>query len=229
MTLEISYARQSLSQELRASQEAVEALGTQYSMTLTNEAAQPWTFFVYQKMPQPSADVFSMAWFCSPYKLRVGNRIKFTWEIDYNFVWSDTGVLMPGVDFHASGDVDCSPAGANTTEFSLTDGPGLSTPVKGPPTGSLVINDAANVPNNRYSVGIGMSGTGTYCVQAGTNLKHTFTPTPSYWIAAGTNVKIGTVLNIDTITQTAEAKFPPAVYDLNCVLQADNTWDISPA
>ncbi|WP_299816780.1 protein rhiA [uncultured Roseibium sp.] len=229
MTLEISYARQSLSQELRASQEAVEALGTQYSMTLTNESAQPWTFFVYQKLPQPSADVFSMAWFCSPYKLRVGNRIKFTWEIDYNFVWSDTGVLMPGVDFHASGDVDCSPAGANTTEFSLTDGPGLSTPVKGPPSGSLVINDAANVPNNRYSVGIGMSGTGTYCVQAGTNLKHTFTPTPSYWIAAGTNVKIGTVLNIDTITQTAEAKFPPAVYDLNCVLQADNTWDISPA
>ncbi|POF31774.1 protein rhiA [Roseibium marinum] len=229
MTLEISYARQSLSHELLASQEAVAAQGTKYSMTLINEAAQPWTFYVYQKMPQQVADVFSMAWFCSPYEIRVGNRIRFTWEIDYNFVWSDTGQLMPGVDFYASGEVDCSPAGNNTTEFSLTPGPGLSTPVKGPPTGSLVIKDAADVPNNRYSVGIGMSGTGTYCVQAGTNLTHTFTPTPSYWLAAGTNVKIGTVLNIDTIAQTAEAKFPPAVYDLNCVLQADNTWDISPA
>ncbi|TIS14246.1 MAG: protein rhiA, partial [Mesorhizobium sp.] len=45
----------------------------------------------------------------------------------------------------------------------------------------------------------------------------------------GTNLKIGTVLNINTVTQTAEAKFPSAVYNLDCVLQGDNTWDVSPA
>ena len=92
-----------------------------------------------------------------------------------------------------------------------------------------MIKDAADVPNNKFSVGIGMSGTGTYATQAGTNLTHVFTPTPSYWVAAGTNAKVGTVLNIDTITQTSEAKFPSAVYDMNCVLEQDNSWSISQA
>lgn len=229
MSMEISYARNTMTDEMRASQSAEAALdqGTQYSMTLHNESAQGWTFYVYQKAPQPSADVFSLAWFCSPYKIRVGNKIKFTWEIDYNFVWSDTGMLQPGVDFAASGVKDCSPAGDNTTEFSLTGGPGLSAPVTGQPKGSLIINDAASVPNNRFSVGIGMSGTGSYAVQAGTNLQHIFTPTPSYWIAAGTNTQIGSVLNIDTIAQTKQAKFDPAVFNIDCVLDDKNIWAIS--
>ncbi len=230
-SIEISYASNTMTREMRAAQDRENALaaGTQYSVTLKNESAQAWTFYVYQKAPQPSSDVFSLAWFCSPYKIRVGNKIKFTWQIEYNFVWSDTGELIPGVDFDASGTADCSPAGENTTDFSLTGGPGLSDPIKGGPSGSLVINDASNVPNNRFSVGIGMSGTGTYVTQAGTNLKHLFTPTPSYWIAAGTNTKIGTVLNIDTITQNTEAKFDPAVFDLNCVLNKNNTWEITSA
>ncbi|TQX84479.1 MULTISPECIES: protein rhiA [Rhizobium] len=231
MTLHISYAKKEITDQARASQPASQALtqGTQYSLLLKNQSAQAWTFYVYQKMPQPVADVFSLAWFCSPYQIRVGNQIKFTWEIDYNFVWSDTGQLIPGVDFLASGDQDCSPAGANTTTFSLDGGPGLSVPVKGDPAGSLVIKDAPSVPNNRFSVGIGMSGTGTYVVQAGTNLTHTFTPTPSYWIAAGANMRIGSVLSIDTITQTSEAKFPSAVYNLVGTLQEDNSWVINPA
>ncbi|SCB39917.1 protein rhiA [Rhizobium hainanense] len=231
MTLHISYANKEITDHARASQSASAALtqGTQYSLLLKNQSAQPWTFYVYQKMPQQVADVFSLAWFCSPYQIRVGNQIKFTWEIDYNFVWSDTGQLIPGVEFLASGVQDGSPSGANTTTFSLDGGPGFSNPVRGDPAGSLVIKDAANVPNSRFSVGIGMSGTGTYVVQAGTNLTHTFTPTPSYWIAAGTNVSIGTVLSIDTITQTNEAKFPSAVYNLVGTLQEDNSWTVNPA
>ncbi|MGO7770744.1 protein rhiA, partial [Rhizobium ruizarguesonis] len=74
-----------------------------------------------------------------------------------------------------------------------------------------------------------MSGTGTYVAQAGTNLLHTFTPTPSYWIAAGTNVTLGSVLSIDTITQTREAKFPSNFFNLVGVLQEDNTWDVKSA
>jgi hypothetical protein len=36
------------------------------------------------------------------------------------------------------------------------------------------------------------------------------------------------VLNIQTITQNAEARFPSAVYEMRCELQEDNTWDITP-
>lgn len=205
------------------------AAGTPYQLKLVNQSAQPWTFYVYQKLPDQVADVFSLAWFASPYKISVGDSIKFKWEITYNFVWSDSGVLIPGVTFDAGGTKDADPNGENTTTFSLDPGPNLSVPVKGNPKGSLVISDADDVPNNKFSVGIGMSGTGTYAVQAGTNLTHTFTPTPSYWIAAGANVQIGTVLNIQTIAKTAEAKFPAAVYSLVGTLGENNKWTIVPA
>ncbi len=201
--------------------------GTQYNLTMKNEAAQSWTFYVYQKAPELSSDVFSLAWFASPYEIRPGNKISFTWEIDYDFVWSDTGTLIPGVTFEASGSQPCSPAGDNTTDFNLVDGPGLSTPTQGDPAGSLVINDGSDVPNNQFSVGIGMSGTGTYAVQAGANLQHIFTPTPSYYVAAGTNVKIGTVLNIDTITQNKEVKYGANVYEVTATLNESNVWDLS--
>jgi len=203
---------------------AAAAAGTTYSLTLKNQSAQAWIFYVYQQMPAQSNDLFSLAWFASPFMITVGNRITFEWDIVYNFVWGATGTVRPGVTFNASGEIDGDPSGANTTTFSATPGPNLSAAVKAPPSGSLVINDADDVPNNTFSVGIGMSGTGTYVVQAGPNLKHQFTPTPSYWIAAGTDVKVGTVLDIQTVTRTIEAKFPVNVFAQTWTLNESNTW-----
>lgn len=204
--------------------------GTQYSLKMINNSSQPWTFYVYQKAPQPSSNVFSLAWFASPFMIRDGgDSITFKWEITYNFVWSATGLLIPGVTFDAMGTKPANPNGENTTTFSTSPGPGLSTPVQAPPEGSLVIKDANDVPNNKFSVGIGMSGTGTYAVQAGTNLKHQFTPTPSYWVGAGIDLQIGTVLSIQTSNPTKEVKFPPAVFSMEATIGEDNLWTIKPA
>lgn len=198
--------------------------GTAYSLTLKNDSAQPWTFYVYQKQPEQATDLFSLAWFASPFLITVGSQIRFQWQIEYDFVWGATGIVTPGVTFSAGGTVGTDPAGFNTTTFSSLPGPNLSTPVVGPPPGSLVINDTGDVANNTFSVGIGMSGTGTYVVQAGPNLKHQFTPTPSYWIAAGTNIEVGTVLDIQTITTTAEVVFPPNVFSVTKTLNEQNIW-----
>jgi hypothetical protein len=203
---------------------AAAAAGTPYSLTLINKSAQAWVFYVYQKQPVPANDVFSLAWFASPFTITVGNRITFEWQIVYNFVWGATGTVRPGVTFNAGGEIDGDPSGANTTTFSALPGPNLSAAVKAPPSGSLVINDADDVPNKVFSVGIGMSGTGTYVVQAGTSLKHQFTPTPSYWIAAGTDVKVGTVLDIQTVTRNSEVKFPVNTYKQTWTLNESNIW-----
>ncbi len=207
---------------------AITAAGraTSYSLTMVNRSGGNWTFYVYQKLPQPQPNIFSLAWFASPFVIVDGSLIKFEWEINYNFVWSATGSVRPGVQFEASGVEDCDPNGNNTTEFSVNPGPHLTTPVRGQPSGSLVIKDAPIVPNQTYSVGIGMSGQGTYVVQAGANLSHIFSPTPTYWIAAGQNVKVGQVLNIDTITQTAEVKFPVNEFRKVATLHEDNTWSL---
>jgi hypothetical protein len=57
----------------RARDNALLATGNEYSLTLKNDSAQPWTFYVYQQMPKQSANVFSLAWFCSPFQINVGN------------------------------------------------------------------------------------------------------------------------------------------------------------
>ncbi len=203
----------------------VEATGTPYKLTLINKSASPGTLYVYQQLPnQQSANVFSLAWFASPYQIVPGAQIQFQWTIDYTFVWGQTGTIQPGVTFSAGQTIDADPSSINTTTFSTSPGPNLSPAVAGPPSGSLIINDAANVPNNSFSVGIGMGSAGTFVTMAGPNLIHTFTPTPTYWIAAGTHVQVGTVLDITTVTQNLQVQFPVNVYAVTCELNTSNQW-----
>jgi rhizosphere induced protein len=196
-----------------------------YNLTMRNRSGSAWNFYVYQQMPnQESANVFSLAWFCSPFKIVSGNQISFQWTIDYTFVWGAVGTIQPGVTFSAAGQQQANLVSANTTKFDVSPGPFLSTPVAGPPQGSLVINNTAAVPNNTFSVGIGMGDAGTFVTAAGANLKSTFTPTPTYWIAAGTNVQVGTILDITTVTQNAQVIFPVNVYSADYTLSTLNTW-----
>lgn len=82
--------------------------GQDYYLLLKNESISPWIFYVYQKEPDiPSKDVFSLAWFASPYKINPGGHIQFNWKIDYEFVWSDSGEVKPGITFEAGGSKDC--------------------------------------------------------------------------------------------------------------------------
>jgi hypothetical protein len=196
-----------------------------YSLTLINNSASPWTFYVYQQMPnQQSANVFSLAWFCSPFQIVPGASMQFQWTTDYTFVWGATGMIQPGVTFSASQTIDANPASANTTTFSIAPAPNMSPAVAGPPQGSLVINDAAGVPGNTFSVGIGMQDAGAFVTAAGPNLVHTFSPNPTYWIAAGTDVRIGTILDIATVTQNLQVIFPANVFALSYTLGQSNQW-----
>jgi hypothetical protein len=231
MSLHISHVDKELTKAERAAQGKNPATtqGLQYSLVMNNQSANSWIFYVYQRLPQPTGDGFSLAWFCTPYPIQPKARTRFTWQADYEFSWADTGALVPGVEYRASQTESCNPEGANTTELSMSSAPDLSPAVKNPPSGSLVIRQAANVPNNRLSVGIGMSGAPVYAFQAGPNMMHTVMAVPNYWIAFGTNVRAGMVLDVDTIMSPAEAKFPNGVYDLDCTLNQNNTWTISPA
>ena len=69
-----------------------------------------------------------------------------------------------------------------------------------------------------------MGDAGTFVTAAGPSLLHTFTPTPTYWIAAGTDVKIGTILDITTVTQNLQVIFPIGVNDASYTLGANNQW-----
>ncbi|MBV5333925.1 protein rhiA, partial [bacterium] len=51
--------------------------------------------------------------------------------------------------------------------------------------GSLTVQQLSNVVPNQTSVGVGMSGSGTFAIQAAPNMTAVFTPHPNYWVVFG--------------------------------------------
>ena len=141
---------------------------------------------------------------------------------------SATAVVKPGITFKASGLKHCDPQDANTTTFMFQDGTSVfSDPVSADNKGTLYIHDDAAIPSQTFAVGIAMSGGATSITNAGPNLTHMFTPTPVYYIAAIDEVEEGEVIDIKTVTKTAELQFPTGVYNMTATLQANNTWSIT--
>lgn len=129
----------------------------------------------------------------------------------------------------ATGTKACDLESKNKTRFTFDDDtPRLGDPTSGGKEGTLTITNGSTVPPNTFSVGVGMSGKGTYVVNAGPNLKHQFTPEPAYYVAAIDQVVEGQVMDIQTITQAGELKFSDNQYGLVATLKGDNTWDIKP-
>lgn len=203
-------------------------IGTQYSVTLVNSSNRPWKFFVYQTPPPDAAEAVSLAWIASPFRLQIGAKITFNWEISYQFMWAESGVLQPGVTFDAVAMKDANLVTANTANFTLTNNsPNLSDPAGGGTSGTLTINDGPNVPPNQYSVGVAMSNKGAFAVDADANLEHFFTPNPMYWVCAIDEIEEGQVMNIKNIAQCAKFKFPSGVFSMTGTLNSKNLWEFA--
>ena len=199
-----------------------------YQVTLKNESNQAWKYFLYQEPPPDAPDAHSLAWLVSSHKIAVGDYIKFEWSIKYQCVWAESGELVPGVRFVAGGPKNADLTVQNMTKFSLTkDTPSLSAPATGGRSGSLTIIDGPNIPPNKFSVGVAMSGKSTYVVNAGPNLKHVFTPRPSYWVCAVNEVKEGDVMDIEILSQNKMFTFPINVFNQIGTLNACNSWEFN--
>ena len=201
--------------------------GVQYTVNFLNKSTNPGSACVYQEDPNLGVEnVMSLAWF-SMYAFPT-TSILFQWTIDYSFVWGQTGQLVPGVQFNAAQtwSADLSNTNQVTLDY-LSNAYTFENQTKGPAPGSLTVSETAAVPLKQASVGIGMSGAGTFVVQAQPNLSLKFTPHPRYWITFGT-FRQGQVLDITQITGAQEIDFPPGVYSMAAILNADNSWTIQP-
>lgn len=206
----------------------VAANGRRFTLKCVNNSSANWVFYVYQRMPDQQYDVYSLAWLASPYALFPGSMMTFTWSLDMSFVWGNTGMLMPGVMFTTSAMQPCDASGANMTTFSV-DGnmPRLSPPVNSGQPGRLTILTAANVPNRIFSTGIGMSGQAAFAQQANANMHQIYNASaPQFWIAAGRQMQVGTVLS-DNGNMATQVSFPAGVDSLTATLNMNNTWSIS--
>lgn len=210
--------------------------GNKYTLRVVNNSGSFYDMCVYQVDPDIGVpNVMSLAWFSKP--AADTTAVTFQWEIDYSFVWSEIGKLLPGVLFDAT---QAWPANPDTLGISTKDTAGNqialskannaynfeSIGISGTPQrGSLYVRELENLPLGEASVGIGMSGSGTFAVQARNNATLTFTPHPVYWLAAGTYAQ-GEVLDIGEMTDPASIEFGVNNYSMTAILQPDNKWKV---
>jgi hypothetical protein len=210
--------------------------GTTYTLTVQNESINVFDMCVYQVDPNiGNPNVMSLAWFTQ--ESYPTTKTVFSWQIDYSFVWSQTGVLVPGVTFNASQSwpADPSVVGVSTSKTAGNQ-IGFSKPSKAytftstatpkAQIGTLYVAEDKTLPLQQASVGIGMGGSGTFAVQAQPNLPLTFTPHPVYYLTAGQYSK-GEVLDIGAVTNPVPIEFGPGVFDMTATLNKDNTWTLS--
>jgi rhizosphere induced protein len=199
--------------------------GVTYTVNFINNSVDQGDVCIFQQDPDISnPNVLSLAWFSK--LVFPTTTVKFQWQINYSFVWGETGTLVPGVLFDASQTWGADLSTNNKVTLAYQGAYTFENQTKGPQPGTLYIAEDSSLPINQASVGIGMSGAGTFVVQAQPRLNLTFTPHPRYWIAFG-NFTQGQVLDIGQISNPFELDFPPNVYSITVTLNADNTWSES--
>lgn len=201
---------------------------TTYSLTCVNNSQLSGSFAVFQKAPPMTipGNVFSLAWFARPTAPK--SKVTFTWNLEYSFVWSETGLLQPGINFSASQAMPADPNGQNLIQLTQ-DTYGATTfanPSASGAIGSLTIQQLPNVAPNRTSVGVGMSGSGTFAVQAAPNMTAVFTPHPNYWVIFG-NFVTGDVIDIEDVTNAVEVTYGGALTTRSATLGIDNLITVS--
>jgi hypothetical protein len=178
---------------------------TTHRLRVINNSSNYADFCVYQQDRDLGVpNVQSLAWFAK--SLFPTTVATFTRTIDYSFVWSETGVLKPGVLFEAS---QVWPADLSN------------------PADSQVL---FNHLDEAYSFEHGQAvpaAAPSPCRPSRTACSPS-TPHPAYWVTAGT-FEHGEVLDIGSILgDSAEIQFPPGVYNMTAILNLDNTWTVQP-
>ncbi|MFA8300659.1 MAG: hypothetical protein ACEPOV_10890 [Hyphomicrobiales bacterium] len=196
-----------------------------YTLNVINNSTQNGNFCVFQENPDITDPyVMSLAWF-NKYAFPK-TKLSFNWTIDYGFVWSQTGRLTKGVIFNASQDFPANLKSTNQITISKEQGAYyFHDQRRGPKEGTLYIEEDNTIPSNQVSVGISMSGKGTFAVQGQPNMSALFTPHPKYYVVFG-NFIDGEVLDVTKISNKFEIDFPPNVYSVTAVFNPDNTWSM---
>lgn len=198
----------------------------QYSITLVNHSSMSGAFAIFQKTPDILVPgMMSLAWMTK--NTHPNTQVNFDWSTDYNFVWDETGELVPGITAEASQVVAADLTSANSIVLSYDEwGFSFSKTAAEANPGSLLIKEDATVPPMLASVGIGMSGSPTFLVQAQPNINLVFTPHPEYWVAFG-NFSQGQVLEMDEINNCQQINFLPNTNHVKVTLNPDNTWSVN--
>lgn len=197
-----------------------------YTIRFENHSTDAGDFCVYQTSPDMETyNVMSLAWFAK--RCHPETEAAFSWEVAYNFVWSETGVLRPGVVFNASQSVNADLDSNNKITLNYDGAYAFKDQATADKTGTLFIKQDGSIPLKQAAVGVGMGDSPAYAVQAQPNRMLKFTPHPTYWVTFGTFTP-GQVIDLENMTLCQQIDFPPNVYNMKATLRSDNTWIVAP-
>lgn len=152
--------------------------------------------------------------------------VRFTWTIDYNFVWFNYAPIRSQ---------QIEPADLNTTNSVVLSRNQYGFYFRPPQSGNahqFLISQDASLPSvSKALVGIGMGGAGTFAYPVMPNNQLTFTPvgTLSYWITFGQyTFEVNDPLTIPILNNPKQITFPYGVYEMTATLNKANDWNITP-
>jgi len=198
---------------------------TLYSLAVQNDSPQDGAFCIFQRNSELSTSTLSTAWLTRT--AAPDTSVNFNWTDDYSFTWSETDSLFPGIIFNTAQIVSANLTSENQIHFGFTSsGFAFSGQTQGSQEGMLYIEQDVTVPFNTAAIGIARSGSPIFVTQAEPNVVTAFNPSDSTYFIAFGNFTHGELLDTESIENSAELVFPPDVYNLNVVLNEDDTWTI---
>jgi hypothetical protein len=200
----------------------------QYSLVARNDSSNPGAICVYQTNASLAVPgVMSLAWLTK--RVNPTTQVVFRWNIEYSFAWYETGQLGAGILCVASQIWPADLEATNQVSF-IQNASGFTflNQTAGPNPANLYIQQNGTIPLDKVSVGIGVSGAGTFVTQAQPNAITNF-QSPSaavYWITFGDYTQ-GDVLDVAGMTTPkAAVPYPANIYSMTAVLGKDNKWKV---
>lgn len=199
-------------------------MATQYSLTVEHKGTDTGDFCIYQTNDNQLEDIHSLVWFSK--RAHIDTRLKFKWNVDYGFTWSEQGVLVPGVIYEASQNLPTDPSDVSRNSIAFTkrddafDFEETSIPTTHGRLG-IICDDL--IPARTASIGVSMSGKSAFACTASPNMKYTFRPHPRYWIAFG-KFEEGEVIDLNLMTRKFEITFRENQFDKVVCLTGSNNW-----
>lgn len=197
-----------------------------FTINFTNDSSSAGSFCVFQQNPNsPNPDVFPLAWLVAA--VGAHSKVPISWNTDFYFFWAKTGALAPGMIFNAGEALLAAMTENNEVTLTKRDNNYSFTNQKTWfQQGTLRVTSDATTAIRQASIGIGMSGSATFAVQAQPNMTFHFSPRLEYWVMFG-DFKQGQVFNPSELTSAVQIEFPHGIFSMNATLNADKTWTIT--
>ena len=152
--------------------------------------------------------------------------LEFNWSSDYSFVWSNTTDLKLGTIVKTSQAWSANLNTMNKIIFDYIDNAyTFRDMAQGAHEGNLYIDQTQRVEPMVASVGIGMSGKGTFMLPSQPNMKIIMTPKPTYWLIFG-NFEEGEALDITQVSEYALKLQYKGTKTMSVEWTGNNTWEI---